>query len=162
MAEFPKEGRFEYGKMDQQTGAQWVYVTPDMARAHPQGKLNAALWAIATVFVALGLLKLAAAVSAGFAFILVLGGAFQLLTGVMLAMRAPYAVLLAGAQLLITLFGTVTSGMMGELFQLGVLIFSAGSLFYLTEGDRPNLIYRHRYRSFRGKSDAGDSGGPAA
>ena len=58
MAKMPEEGRFEYGKMDKQTGAQWVHVTPEMARAHPQGKLNLPLWLITGVFAAFGLLQL--------------------------------------------------------------------------------------------------------
>ena len=51
MSQMPKEGRFEYGKMDRQTGAQWVHVTPDMARGHPQGKVNAPIVIIALIFV---------------------------------------------------------------------------------------------------------------
>ena len=145
MSQFPKEGRFEYGKMDQQTGAQWVNVTPEMARAHPQGKLNLALWCIAAVFVAFGILRIASAVLDGGG---LFAGCLQVFTGVLLAMRAPWAVLIAGAQMLLTIFSLVTGGFGDHWIGLALLMFSFGALFYLIEGERPNLIYRHRYRSY--------------
>lgn len=145
MSEFPKDGRFEYGKMDKQTGAQWVHVTPEMARAHPQGKLNLALWAIAAVFLSFGLLRLS--VSAG-EMLNVISGVLQIVTGLMLMMRAPWGIMIAGAQLILTIFGVVTSGFGGHWMDLVILLFSFGALFYLVEGDRPNLIYKHRYRSY--------------
>ena len=145
MSKLPEEGRFEYGKMDKQTGAQWVNVTPEMARGHPQGKLTIALWGIAAVFLAFGTLRIA--LNGAYLGDL-LGGGLQVLTGIMLMMRAPWAVLLAGAQLLLTIFGLVTSSFGGHWSDLAMLVFSFGALFYLVEGDRPNLIYRHRYRSY--------------
>lgn len=145
MSKLPEEGRFEYGKMDKQTGAQWVNVTPEMARNHPQGKLTIALRGIAAVFLAFGTLRIALN---GAYWGDLLGGGLQMLTGIMLMMRAPWAVLLAGAQLLLTIFGLVTSGFGDHWSDLAMLVFSFGALFYLVEGDRPNLIYRHRYRTF--------------
>ncbi len=162
MAKMPEEGRFEYGKMDKQTGAQWVHVTPEMARAHPQGKLNAALWAIAAVFAAFGAIRLYIIVLGYGDWLVWIGAGLSFLTALALAIRAPIALFLAGAQLLIGLFGLVTGGALKGLADvdgsqalntLGLLIFSALALFYLMEGDRPNLIYRHRYRSFRGQQD---------
>ena len=156
MSQMPKEGRFEYGKMDRQTGAQWVHVTPDMARGHPQGKVNAPIVIIALIFAVTGVWKVWGFLEFGYMSLL-LGGAIQLLTALTLLIRAPVALFFAGAQLLLSLFFTVTGGAMktlsqsapvDSLFTLGFLIFSALSLFYLFEGDRPNLIYRHRYRSF--------------
>ena len=45
------------------------------------------------------------------------------------------------------------------LFILATLMIDAigiGIVFYMVEGDRPNLIYRHRYRSYRAEREAGD------
>ena len=161
MAKMPEEGRFEYGKMDKQTGAQWVHVTPEMARAHPQGKLNLPLWLITGVFAAFGLLQLVEFAQFG-DWLALFKAVLQLLTAIMLVMRAPISLMLAGAQLLLSVFGAVTGGMLKNMSELGetggfvvlaYLIFCGLSLFYLFEGDRPNLIYRHRFRSFRGAKD---------
>ncbi|WP_133064531.1 hypothetical protein [Marivivens niveibacter] len=161
MSQMPKEGRFEYGKMDRQTGAQWVHVTPEMARAHPQGKVNIPIIVIGLIFAATGIWKVWGYLEFGYLSLL-LGGALQLLTALTLLIRAPIALFFAGGQLLLSLFFTVTGGAMktlsvsgpaDSLFTLGFLIFSALSLFYLFEGDRPNLIYRHRYRSFAKRTE---------
>lgn len=157
MAKMPEEGRFEYGKMDKNTGAQWVHVTPEMARAHPQGRLNALLWVIVAAFAALGAIKVYLSLTYGGTGLLV-GGVVELLTALMLAIRAPWGVWLAGAQLLVSVFGLVTGGVLKELALteteiglaiLAYFVFLVLALFYLVEGERPNLIYRHRFRSYR-------------
>ncbi len=161
MAKLPEEGRFEYGRMDKTTGAQWVYVTPEMARGHPKGRLGATLWAIVAVFAAFGVLRIYAFVQTGNTILLVVA-LLQILTALMLAIRAPWAVGLAGVQMVLSLLGTITGDALRELayldqaeafLTLGNLIFSGLTLFYLFEGDRPNLIYRHRFRSFRGQPE---------
>lgn len=157
MAKMPEEGRFEYGKMDKNTGAQWVHVTPEMARAHPQGRLNALLWGIVAVFAALGAVKVYLFLTFGGTLLLSIG-LVELLTALMLGLRAPWGVWLAGAQLLMSVFGLVTGGTFADLQMAGsavaiatlaYFVFAALTLFYLIEGERPNLIYRHRFRSYR-------------
>ena len=161
MAKMPEEGRFEYGKMDKQTGAQWVHVTPEMARAHPQGRLNLALWLIVMVFALIGFTFIYGFFVAGGVTSLI-QGLLALFTAITLAMRAPIAVMLAAAQIFLNILLQLLGGTLKDLSNMSpeygiltlvILIFSGLSLFYLIEGERPNLIYRHRFRSFRGKQD---------
>lgn len=156
MAEMPKDGRFEYGKFDPTTGAQWVYVSQTMARAHPKGRLGPALWAIVAFFAAEAGMKTYIA----FAYdapILLIGSGLQLLTALLLAIRAPWALVVALVQLGISIFGVVTDFSNTEIekdfMSLIGLLVSCGAAFYLFEGDRPNLIYRHRFRSFRERKE---------
>ena len=77
-------------------------------------------------------------------------------------MRAPIAVMLAAAQIFLNILLQLLGGTLKDLSNMSpeygiltlvILIFSGLSLFYLIEGERPNLIYRHRFRSYRGKQD---------
>lgn len=148
MANFPEEGRFERGKMDRLTGAQWVHVTPEMARAHPQGNLSPMLWIIVIIFVG----------AAGFQLWETLGGVgrfswvgvlLKLCTAILLVLRAPYALVLAMVQLIFSVFTLATFLADGiSPFAIVELIFVVFAVSYLMEGDRPNLIYRHRFRSY--------------
>ena len=146
-----KPKNFETGTQDRLTGATWVHVAPELARNHAQGKLNALLWAI-VVAIAIGGGSKIAAFTAGGALFWLFGGLFQLLTAWLLAIRAPWAVVIVGAQLIISLISLAISLQESvSLFKMIELGFSIAVLSYLIEGDRPNLIYRHRYRSFREK-----------
>lgn len=142
---------------DAYSGLTWVYVAARDVRGHPKGRLNAALWAIVLFLVGTGLLKLAVFVNAGASLSMAaLSGLFPVLTGVGLALRVPFALVIAIIMAGITLYTTV--GAMGSDQSIWFLVDSlvaVGIIFYLLDGDRPNFIYRHRYRKYSELSDDG-------
>lgn len=140
---------------DAYSGLTWVYVSPRDVRDHPKGRLNTILWAIVLFLVGSGLLKLIVFVDAGAALsIALLSGLFPILTGLGLALRMPFALVIAIIMAGIALYTTV--GAMGSEESLWFLVDSlvaVGIIFYLLDGDRPNFIYRHRYRKYSELSD---------
>ena len=137
-------------KPDFYSGIPWVYVPPEQARAHPKGKLNLILWMIAAYFVAIGLLKFALAFSYGASVsVAFLNGIWPLLTGVGLALRVPWSILMACVAAGLTVYALLRGiGGDGSVVILLESVANAGILFYLIDGDRPNFIYRHRYRKY--------------
>lgn len=135
---------------DPYSGLKWVYVTRDEVIGHPKGRLNLVLWLIAAFLIGSGLVKLWVFATSGAPLAMVLlSGLAPLLTGLGLALRAPYAIVAAIIMAAITLFSTMRA--MGEgqsiLFLFDALV-ALGIIFYLLDGDRPNFIYRHRYRKY--------------
>lgn len=146
-------------KADFYSGIPWVYVTQQQAHAHPKGKLGAVLWLIVAYFIAIAGLKfyLSISVGAGIGFA-ILTGLWPLLTGLGLALRVPWAIIMAVVSAGLTVYALLRgfSGD-GSVITLFETIASIGILFYLIDGDRPNLVYRHRYRKYsvlRGHEDA--------
>lgn len=137
-------------RRDFYTGLQWVNITPEQARALPKGKLNAVLWAIAAYFILIALYKFWWVLDVGGGLgIAVLNSIWPLLAGIGLALRVPWSVIMA----IISTGLTVWALMRGLGTDTGVAILletvaNVGILFYLMDGDRPNLIYRHRYRRY--------------
>lgn len=135
---------------DAYSGLNWVYVDPGQVRAHPKGRLNAILWAIVLFLVGSGLLKLVVFVNAGASLsIALLSGLLPVLTGLGLALRVPFALVIAIIMAGITLYSTV--GAMGSDQSIWFLfdsLVAVGIIFYLLDGDRPNFIYRHRFRKY--------------
>ena len=140
------------------SGIPWVNVAPQQARAHPKGKLNLVLWAIVAYFIGIGSLKFGLALSYGAGFgIALLNGIWPFLTGIGLALRVPWAIIMATIAALLTIYALVRSlGGDGSLVILLQTLANVGILFYLVDGDRPNLIYRHRYRQYSADKDAQD------
>ena len=140
---------------DAYSGLSWVYVDPQQVRDHPKGRLNAILWGIVLFLVGSGLLKLVVFLNAGAALSMaLLSGLLPVLTGLGLALRVPFALVVAIIMAGITLYSTV--GAMGSDQSIWFLVDSlvaAGIIFYLLDGDRPNFIYRHRYRKYSELSD---------
>lgn len=140
---------------DAYSGLTWVYVSPEEVRGHPKGRLNPVLWAIVAFLVGSGLLKLVvflgAGVSPGMALI---SGLLPFLTGLGLAFRLPFALVAAIVMAGVTLYTTVGAmgGGQSGWFLLDSLV-AAGIIFYLLDADRPNFIYRHRYRKYSELSD---------
>lgn len=137
-------------KQDAYSGIPWVYVSPEEVRAHPKGRLSPTLWATGLFFIASGLAKgwVLAAGGAGTGLAL-LAGALPLLTGVGLLIRAPWALVLAVVSAGLTLFSLFRDiGGEAGLYYLAEALVMAGILFYLLDGDRPNFIYRHRFRKY--------------
>lgn len=128
----------------------WVYVPPDQARAHPKGKLNLILWLIVGYFIAVGLLRFYLTLQAGFTPLeALLNGIWPVLTGLGLAIRMPYAILMASVATGLTVYALLRGvGVDGTGIVLLETVANVGILFYLVDGDRPNFIYRHRYRKY--------------
>ncbi len=140
---------------DAYSGLTWVYVTPEEVRGHPKGRLNLVLWAIVAFLVGSGLLKLVVFLGAGAPVgIALVSGLVPLLTGLGLALRLPYALVAAIVTAGVTLYTTI--GAMGSDQSVWFLLDSlvaVGIIFYLLDADRPNFIYRHRYRKYSELSD---------
>jgi hypothetical protein len=132
------------------SGIPWVSVSPDLARAHPKGALNPLLWAIVVYFIAIAVLKfyLSLSYSAGLT-IAFLNSVWPLLVGLGLAIRAPWAIIMAMISTGLTVYALVNGlGSDGNFITLFETLANVGILFYLIDADRPNLIYRHRYRQY--------------
>ncbi|MEQ3625284.1 MAG: hypothetical protein ABNH26_10650 [Celeribacter sp.] len=139
-------------------GSHWVDVPAAAARAHPKGRPGAAIWACALWLAVAAALELWL-VTIGF------GGSWAIVFSVLsllaaagLMQRVPLALWLTmliclrqlwrllslvggGAVLLQTGFGPLQ----GMIVAQAALALAVG--FYLLDGDRPNLIYRRRYRA---------------
>ncbi|PWG16634.1 hypothetical protein [Salibaculum griseiflavum] len=132
------------------SGIPWVHVEPEVARAHPKGQLTFALRVIAGYLVVIGLFKLWVFWGAGYApGVILLGGLLPVLAGLGLWARMPWAVVVTLVMAGFNLYAFVRNvGADPGLLLLFDGIVSVGIIFYLVEGDRPNFIYRHRYRKY--------------
>ena len=137
-------------EQDPYSGLRWVYVTRAEVFGHPKGRLNAILWGIVVFLIGTGLLKLWVFASAGAPLAMVLlSGLLPILTGLGLAVRAPLALVAAIVMAGVTLYSTMRA--MGEGQSIVILmdaVLAFGIIFYLLDGDRPNFIYRHRFRKY--------------
>lgn len=138
------------GKGDFYSGIPWVYVTREQAWAHPKGRLNGVLWAIGLLFVGIGLAKAWFILSSGGGIGLALFNAvWPVLTGIGLLMRVPWSIYLAVVSAGLTIYTLVRGfGDSQSVYYMLETVAYVGILFYLIDGDRPNLIYRHRYRKY--------------
>lgn len=142
-------------------GRQWVYVTGAEALAHPQGRPGILIYLIVLWFMGAGVLELTSPhlgiVGFGFALL-------SILVGVGLVLRNRVAYLLALFLPWRHFLGLIPVLRLVEIapdysaysFVLAFINAGIGFLvaFYLFEGDRPNLIYRNRYRSYRAEAEA--------
>lgn len=150
MAEMPEDGRFEYGPRDPVTGERWVYVSREMARAHPKGGLDWRLYAIIVYLVGVAAAWFVEFVFAGYALSLFMLSLLPMLAALGLVLRSPFALVLVviifamGAFRMVTNIGAMNLVGLGQILMLGFFAV------YLLTGERPNLIYRHRYRSVKG------------
>ena len=101
-------------------------------------------------FIFIGLLKFGIVIWYGFGvFIALLNAIWPLLTGLGLAFRVPWSLVMASMSAGLTIYALIRGlGGDGDLLVLFESIANVGILFYLLEGDRPNFIYRHRYRKY--------------
>lgn len=137
------------------SGIPWVNVTPQQARNHPKGKLNAILWVIALFFFLTGALRIYFAIADGYGIqFALLSGVWPLLVGLGLAFRVPWAVVMACISAGLSMYFLIRSfGVGADVFLLVQTLISVGILFYLVDADRPNLIYRHRYRKYSAQKE---------
>jgi len=131
------------------TDIPWVDVTPEQARTLSGGKLGPIIWLIAIYFLGIGALKFVLFLQAdqglGAA---VLNSIWPLLAGIGLVLRVPWSIVMAVIASGVTVFFLVTRLGLGDVATLLETIINVGVLFYLVDGDRPNLIYRHRFRKY--------------
>ena len=146
------------GEREYYSGVPWVYVTPQEARNHPLGRPGLIIWGIATCFIVISVLKFwwlmgdGAGIASAF-----LNSIWPFLAGVGLMLRVPWAVFLAIVPSALTLYLLVRGmGSSASIYYLLETILHVGILFYLIDADRPNLIYRHRYRKYSA-AEAGDA-----
>jgi len=146
-------------------GAHWIYVPREIAHAHPKGRPGIVIYLIAAWLAATGGLEVALMLAGRVPWWAGLLGGLSMLTALGLLMRAPIAMIFA-----IILPVRHTVGMIGgvtvltgvsqfdAVFVLVQAIIPIGIIFYLLEAERPNLIYRLRYRSYEAEriADARD------
>lgn len=144
--------------------APWVQVSPEAALAHPKGRPGlaihaVALWLLLTAALNLlsyldgggtGWMLVWAVVAFNAAWLLALGSFWGWLLGVVVALREIVI-------FIINLRGL--GGVPGDVVAsdgftalsyllLAQVVLAAIAGFYLLEGDRPNLIFRHRFRKY--------------
>ena len=144
-------------------GRHWVYVTATEAAGHPKGRPGVAIFAIALWFAGIGAFEAVVLLGyGGFGVVQAVFTALMLASAVGLLIRAPWAYVLAILMAVRECFGFIqligggAFNVPPELAAYGVVnaIIGAGVIMHLVEGDRPNLIYRHRYRSYRAEAKA--------
>lgn len=147
MDEFPEKGRFEAGRADPVTGERWVYVSREMAHAHPKGRLGPALYLIILALVALSGLRFYAFTMAGS--LADFGAALLLMLSALgLYLRAPVALFLVVALFAFSLMRLFVGIGALDITGLAFLFAQGAALVYLLTSERANLIYRHRYKSY--------------
>ncbi|MFQ6547861.1 hypothetical protein AADZ90_007875 [Aestuariibius sp. 2305UL40-4] len=137
----------------------WVSVTPAEAAAHPKGRPGLVIYAIALWLAVSGAFDVLALFGpVGSLWFLVFGG-LSLVAALGLVLGAPWAlvlsVLMCGrylvasiAELRIFMFVDAVEEQGLALLILAQGIVAVAAAFHLLEGDRPNLIFRHRYRAY--------------
>ena len=146
-------------------GRHWVYVTPAEAHAHPKGGPGPLEYGMALWFALIAAFEAVINLGYGqFGIVQLVFTALMVSCAVGLILRTPWAMVLAVLLAVREMFGFVQL-IGGGAFEVppllalyGVInaIIGIGIVFYMVEGDRPNLIYRHRYRSYRAEREAGD------
>ncbi len=150
MSEMPKEAKFDYGARDVVTGARWVYVSREMARGHPKGGLSLPIYAIVLMLVGSAAIWFYEFVSYGFELGALLLSLVPMLAALGLMLQSPVAVTLVVIMFAMTAYNLITGIEFLNALGLLQLIALGSAVGYLLEGARPNLIYKHRYRSFKG------------
>ena len=146
-------------------GRHWVYLTAQEAHGHPKGGPGPVEYGMALWFSLIAAFEAVVNIGYGqFGPVQLVFTGLMLLCAVGLIIRAPWALVLAVLLAVRGMFGFVQL-IGGGAFEVppvlalyGVVnaIIGIGIVFYLIEGDRPNLIYRHRYRSYRAERQAAD------
>lgn len=133
----------------------WEHVTPEQARAHPKGQIGLVLGAIGVFFIAIGLGKgwwiydLSGDLLIG-----VFNGIWPLLAGIGLLLRVPWSIYMAVIAAGLSIYALIRGfGEAQSIYYLLETVAYVGILFHLIDGDRPNLIYRHRYRKYSAARD---------
>ena len=136
-------------------GRHWVYVTEAEIRSHKKGYFGTFIWLVCLWFICVGGLEVI--LGANTTLVRLFFGALLFFTGVGLCVRKRFAYLLALFIPLVFIirffstaagYGTVSISP-SQYYDLCNAMITVGVCFYLFEGDRPNFIFRRRYRSYR-------------
>lgn len=161
-----KPGEMRRGKRNAETGVTWVQVSRETAHAHPMGRLNWLMYLIILYFLAVGVTKFWQVVDfGGTVWVAAAAAVLPLITGLLLWAKAALARVLVIVTGVLTVhfavsstFGMRTSDTVGlaeaggagwAVISLVELVIVLAITIYMWEGDRPNLIYANRFRSFR-------------
>jgi len=145
-------------KTDPYSRIPWVYVSRAEAHAHPKGQLGPVLYAICGFLILTGALKTVVFFMAGEPlWSVAISGVLPVFAGLGLYARMPFAlvltILMAGLTLFLAILGMRALAEPGvteieRVIPLIDAVIAAAICFHLMDGDRPNLIYRHRYRKY--------------
>lgn len=140
-------------------GRHWVYPSEAQVRSHAKGRFPPAIWLICLWFVCVGGLEIVLGSSASL--LRLAYGLLLFAAGAGLVVRNRLAYLVALFLPLIFLirffiqaagFGTIVISP-GQYYDLINALVTVVVCFYMFEGDRPNFIFRRRYRSYRAESE---------
>ena len=141
-------------------GRHWVTVTRAEASSHPKGRPGPFEVLIAIWLMAFGALDLVGRFYGGIIGFGVIWPILFILTSVGLILRLPIAWVISFLCCIRVLWAFVFGGYGFEgplgLFFLGNAVVAVAAAFYMLEGERPNLIYRLRYRSYRAEAEVAD------
>jgi hypothetical protein len=139
-------------------GRQWIYVTDSQVREHPKGHFGVFIWIICLWFACVGGLEIVLGSISSMPRLVF--GVLVFITSAGLVLRNRLAYLLALFVPMIflirffsqaTSFGTTIVNP-SQYYDLINAMVAVGVCFYMFEGDRPNFIFRRRYRSYRAES----------
>ena len=142
-------------------GRQWIYVTEAEVRSHKKGHFGIVIWMICLWFACVGGLEIVLGSSSSLPRLVY--GVLVFMTGAGLVVRNRLAYLFALFIPIIFLirffseatgYGTVMVSP-AQYYDLLNALVTVGVCFYMFEGDRPNFIFRRRYRSYRAESQIG-------
>lgn len=129
--------------------ANWVHVGQEAALGHPKGRPGLLIYGVAMWLAVTAAFETALVVQFSAPIWWVAFGALGLVTAFGMVSRMPWAyiaaILLTGRQ--VVGFVRAVEGGVPVIFMVQAAI-AVLIMFYLLEGDRPNLIYRHRYRKY--------------
>lgn len=136
-------------------GRQWIYVTDAQVRGHSKGHFGIFIWIVCLWFSCVGGLEIILGSSSSLPRLVF--GILVFLVGAGLVVRNRLAYLLAlfvPIIFLIRFFSQATgygTAMVtpAQYYDLVNALVTVGVCFYMFEGDRPNFIFRRRYRSYR-------------
>jgi hypothetical protein len=131
-----------------ENGPAWVYVDQPAALGHPKGNLGVALYGVA-LWLALTAAFETSLIWAGAPTWWAAFGLLGLFAAFGIVTRVPWSLVLTillAARQIVGFFRDVEAGLPFVFLIQACIAFLV--VFYLLEGDRPNLIYRHRYRKY--------------
>ena len=140
-------------------GRHWVYVSEAQVRGHKKGKFEPLIWTICLWFVCVGGLEIILGSSTSLPRLCYGFAMFAVGVGLVFRNRQAYLVALFIPIILVirffsqaTNYGTIVVSP-SQYYDLINALVTVGVCFYMFEGDRPNFIFRRRYRSYRAESE---------
>ena len=140
-------------------GRHWVYVSEAQVRGHAKGQFGLMIWLICLWFVCVGGLEIVLGSSTSVPRLAYGLALFATGAGLVVRKRLSYLAALFVPMIFLirffsqaTSYGTATISP-AQYYDLINALMTVGLCFYMFEGDRPNFIFRRRYRSYRAESE---------